>query len=38
MMHEVQNGMLLRKDAKEIFHIPIGPVPCGSGNALCKKI
>lgn len=36
--HEALNGLRKRPDFDEIAHIPIGPLPGGSGNALCSTL
>lgn len=37
--YEVLNGLMQRQDWKEVFErVPIGIIPCGSGNGLAKSI
>jgi len=36
--HEVINGLCLRSDWEEVKHIPLGPLPGGSGNAIVKNL
>ena len=38
LVYEVINGLLSRNDWQEALKIPIGHLPCGSGNAFIASI
>ncbi|KAG0266831.1 sphinganine kinase lcb4 [Actinomortierella ambigua] len=38
VVHEVINGLMQRPDAHRAHHIPLSPLPGGSGNAICYTI
>ncbi|KAG0233781.1 sphinganine kinase lcb4 [Actinomortierella wolfii] len=38
VVHEVINGLMQRPDAYRAHHIPLSPLPGGSGNAICYTI
>lgn len=37
-VHEVINGLMKRVDWEVATRMPVCPIPCGAGNALCKTI
>ena len=37
-VHEVINGLMKRADWEVAIHMPVCPIPCGAGNALCKTV
>ena len=37
-VHEVINGLMKRLDWEVATRMPVCPIPCGAGNALCKTI
>ncbi|XP_036325922.1 sphingosine kinase 2 isoform X3 [Rhagoletis pomonella] len=38
LLFEILNGLLMRADWQEARHIPLGIVPCGSGNGLARSV
>lgn len=38
LVYEVINGLLSRPDWQEALKVPIGHLPCGSGNAFIANI
>ncbi|XP_028677963.2 sphingosine kinase 2 [Erpetoichthys calabaricus] len=38
LLHEVINGLMQRPDWQEAIRIPLGVLPCGSGNALAGAL
>ncbi|KAI6646122.1 alcohol dehydrogenase [Oopsacas minuta] len=37
-VHEVMNGLMKRTDWEIATRMPVCPIPCGAGNALCKTV
>ena len=37
-LHEVINGLMKRADWEVATRMPVCPIPCGAGNALCKTV
>jgi len=38
LFHEVFIGVSTRMDAREALKVPLGHIPCGSGNGLCESL
>ena len=38
VVHEILNGLMARADWTEVIKIPIGVIPCGTGNGIAKSI
>eukprot|EP01080_Neovahlkampfia_damariscottae_P003706 gene3706-6595_t len=37
-LNEIVNGLMSRKDSEKVIKIPLGIIPCGSGNGLAKSM